>query len=279
MAIRDFFKPVKSMTTRQVGEFIQNHHPEDFHLVDVRQPKEYQESHLPGAVHIPVGQLEERLGELDPFKVTITYCSSGVRSRSAASVLENAGFVEVYNMSGGMNAWNGLMAKGAPEPDLAYFNLARSAEEHVALAWMLEEGARNFYSRLAELVHDREAASLFRELTSAEERHKATLLALYEGFAGKPATEDFPEGVLPENTPGGLMEGGIAVDQALSWAEGAQIRDLVELAISVETNAYDRYLIFQREVGDEHSRRAFEVISDEERRHLKKLTELFEHFL
>ncbi|BCR05861.1 sulfurtransferase [Desulfuromonas versatilis] len=279
MAILDFFRPVRSMTAQQAKEFMAVHHPDEFHLVDVRQPAEYQKRHLPGAVLIPMGQLEEGLLALDRGKTTIVYCSSGVRSRSAAAVLENAGFADVWNLGGGLQAWDGLVARGAPEPDLAYFDLASTPEQYVALAWWLEEGARRFYAQLAEMLQDREAASLFRELTTAEEHHKATLLAVYEGLAGRPAREDFPSGVLSAEPRRGMMEGGVAVEEALEWARGRQIKDIVELAIAVETNAYDRYLILQRELSDEHACRVFEVISDEERRHLRKLTQLFEHFL
>ncbi len=279
MAILDFFKPVSTWTVDKVGEYLDRHHPEDFTLLDVRQPKEYEEAHLPGAVLMPMAELEKRLGELKANKPTIVYCASGVRSRAAASVLGNAGFTEVYNMGGGIHAWQGLVATGTPEPDLDYFSLAETAEEHVALAWLLEEGARAFYEGISDMVQDREAASLFRELTEAEEHHKSTLEALYEGFAGCRIPADFPRGVLKTEPQKQLMEGGLPVEQALQWASKRPIKGIIELAIAVETNAFDRYLILHREVQDEHARRAFEVLSDEERRHLKKLTEVFEHFL
>ncbi len=279
MAILDFFKPVRSMTAQQAKEFIAAHHPDDYNLLDVRQPAEYEQRHLPGARLIPMGQLEKGLQGLDRKKPTLVYCASGVRSRAAVAVLENAGFEDAWNIGGGIQAWDGLVDSGAPEPDLEYFKLATTPEQYVALAWLLEEGARAFYAELAEMIQDREAASLFRELTTAEEHHKASLLAVYEGLAGRPAQGDFPAGVLAAEPKDGLMEGGVAVSEALEWARGRQIKDIIELAIAIETNAYDRYLILHREVEDEHASRVFELISDEERRHLRKLTELFEHFL
>ena len=73
MAIRDYFRPVETMTPGQVREFLDKHDPAEYNLVDVRQPGEYRQGHLPGARLIPVAELAERMSELDPAKPTITY--------------------------------------------------------------------------------------------------------------------------------------------------------------------------------------------------------------
>jgi len=279
MSFLDYFKPVSAWSADQVRDFLDRHVPEEYTLLDVRTSSEYEKEHIPGARLIPIDELQEKLGELDPNTITITCCTAGVRSRSAALVLQNAGFREVHNLAGGLRAWKGRMAEGSPAPELEYFNVVQSPEKQVALAWYLEEGTRTFYREVAETLQDREAASLFRELVTAEDHHKATLLAVYEGLTGKRAGSDFPRGVLDVEPPGQLMEGGVSVPKAIGWIRGRQVRDILELAISVETNAYDRYLILRRELEDENSRRVFEVLSDEERRHLTKLTRLLEHFI
>jgi rhodanese-related sulfurtransferase/rubrerythrin len=278
MSIFDYFRPVSTRSAQEVRVLLDEHSPEEYTLVDVRQAKEYAGGHLPGAKLIPMDELEERQSELDPAKPTITYCSAGVRSRSAAAILANAGFREVYSMKGGIREWEGLVAEGAPESDLTWFAAAGSPEEYLALAWYLEEGTRRFYVEVSEELRDREAAGLFRELAVAEVRHKEMLVALYEGFAGKPAGSGFPEGVA-QRPAKQYMEGGMRVQEALEWTRGRHVRDILELAIGLEAVAYDRYLILRRELGDENSRRVFEVLSDEERRHLQKLTRLFDHFI
>ncbi|MGA2405001.1 MAG: rhodanese-like domain-containing protein [Syntrophobacteraceae bacterium] len=73
MGILDYFRPVSSWSMEKVRNFLKKRNPDDYNLVDVRQPKEYEQGHLPGAKLIPVGELHERLGELDPGKPTITY--------------------------------------------------------------------------------------------------------------------------------------------------------------------------------------------------------------
>ena len=79
-------------------------------IVDVREGEEVREGMIPGAIHIPLGQLAARAGELDRERPVITVCRSGRRSAGAAEQLEDAGF-DVVTMGGGMIAWH---AAGLP---------------------------------------------------------------------------------------------------------------------------------------------------------------------
>ena len=73
MSIIDYFRPVDAMSAEEVRAFLQGKDPGEYNLVDVRQPMEYVRGHLPGARLIPLGELRERVGELDRSKPTITY--------------------------------------------------------------------------------------------------------------------------------------------------------------------------------------------------------------
>jgi rhodanese-related sulfurtransferase len=73
MGILDYFRPVETWSVDQVRQFLNEKSPQEYNLVDVRTPKEYEEEHLPGAQLIPVGELESRWKELDRSKPTITY--------------------------------------------------------------------------------------------------------------------------------------------------------------------------------------------------------------
>ena len=73
MSVLDYFKPVSTWSAEKIREFLNQKSPEEYNLVDVRQPKEYEQGHLPGAQLIPVGELPNRLGELNPNKPTIVY--------------------------------------------------------------------------------------------------------------------------------------------------------------------------------------------------------------
>jgi sulfur-carrier protein adenylyltransferase/sulfurtransferase len=73
MSVLDYFKPVSTWSAEKIREFLSQKNQEEYNLVDVRQPKEYEQGHLPGAQLIPVGELPNRFAELDPEKPTIVY--------------------------------------------------------------------------------------------------------------------------------------------------------------------------------------------------------------
>ena len=74
-------------------------------VVDVRSGTEWNEGHVPGAIHVPLAQLNARLPELRERQPIVTYCQSGARSATAASVLRASGITEVSNVDGGFDAW------------------------------------------------------------------------------------------------------------------------------------------------------------------------------
>ena len=75
-------------------------------ILDVRQPEEWQEFHIPDATLIPLGDLPSRLNEVPIDQEVVVVCRSGNRSQSGRDILLNAGFSSVTSMSGGMNQWS-----------------------------------------------------------------------------------------------------------------------------------------------------------------------------
>jgi rhodanese-related sulfurtransferase len=73
MSVLDYFKPVSTWSTEKIRRFLNQESSGEYNLVDVRQSEEYERGHLPGAQLIPVGELPNRLGELNPNKPTIVY--------------------------------------------------------------------------------------------------------------------------------------------------------------------------------------------------------------
>lgn len=80
---------------------------EDAQVIDVREASEFSTGHLLNARHIPLSDLEKRLGELEKFKdkPVILNCQSGSRSAAACNILRKAGFAHVHNLEGGIAAW------------------------------------------------------------------------------------------------------------------------------------------------------------------------------
>ncbi|SDB80354.1 Rhodanese-related sulfurtransferase [Raineyella antarctica] len=79
-------------------------------VVDVREPYEYEQAHLPGAKLIPLAEIPARATEIDPDTTTYVLCAAGIRSLRAVEALEAAGY-DVVNVEGGMNEW---AAEGRP---------------------------------------------------------------------------------------------------------------------------------------------------------------------
>src|SRR6059036_1211098 len=77
----------------------------DLLVIDVREPHEYEIAHIDGALLIPLGQLPDRLGELDGHREVVTHCHHGARSLKALEILKAAGFSKVRSLRGGIDAW------------------------------------------------------------------------------------------------------------------------------------------------------------------------------
>ena len=107
MELKKLFTPVSSMDADEAKAFMAKHREGEYTLLDVRQPGEYEESHLPGGKLMPLPQLSDMYQELDPEKPTIVHCAVGGRSRVAAQMLSGWGFKEVYNLAGGIKAYEG----------------------------------------------------------------------------------------------------------------------------------------------------------------------------
>ena len=75
------------------------------YVLDVREPWEYQEGHVPGAQLIPLGELEQRVNEVPRDRPILAICHSGQRSLAAAGYLQHLGYNSVSNVDGGTAAW------------------------------------------------------------------------------------------------------------------------------------------------------------------------------
>lgn len=93
--------------------------PDQVQILDVRETEENELGQIPGTIHIPLGQLRERLGELDPQKEVITYCSVGLRAYMALRILKLNGFSNVSNLNGGYRIYQAMQAELNSKGDVA----------------------------------------------------------------------------------------------------------------------------------------------------------------
>jgi rhodanese-related sulfurtransferase len=77
-------------------------------LLDVRTDKEYEQGHIPGAVHVPMSDIGDKVKKLKKDKELVVYCQSGGRSIWAIKRLMGMGYKNLYNLKGGYNAWKRL---------------------------------------------------------------------------------------------------------------------------------------------------------------------------
>ncbi len=95
---------MKTMTTDELLNLFDAN--EDLHVIDVREDEEVAQGMIPGAIHIPLGDIEARAGELDQAKPYIIVCRAGARSARACEFLAQQGY-DVTNLEGGMNEYDG----------------------------------------------------------------------------------------------------------------------------------------------------------------------------
>lgn len=96
---------VQQVTVDQLHDLLQTE--TQLQVIDVRRPPEYQGGHVPRAVHAPLSNLEQKAGglPLSPSKPTAVICAGGYRSSAATSILQQHGFTNLMNITGGTSAW------------------------------------------------------------------------------------------------------------------------------------------------------------------------------
>lgn len=95
---------VKQLSATELKNKIQQN--DKLLLLDVREPHEYQYARIADSVLIPLNQIPNRLGELDPQQEIVVICHHGMRSLQAANYLVQSGYKNIANLTGGIDAWS-----------------------------------------------------------------------------------------------------------------------------------------------------------------------------
>lgn len=103
MLMRQSFRSGNGLSPTEAVQLINR----DALVLDVREDVEFAHGHISDAKHIPLSQVEARSGELQKWKdkAIVVNCQSGMRSAKACGVLKRLGFSQVYNLEGGLAAW------------------------------------------------------------------------------------------------------------------------------------------------------------------------------
>jgi rhodanese-related sulfurtransferase/rubrerythrin len=274
ISLKKLFTPVKSMNADEAKKFIAGHEEGAYTLLDVRQPGEYESEHIPGARLIPLPGLKDGRLQLDSQKPLIVYCASGGRSLAAAQLLSGLGFNEIYNLQGGIKAWQGGKAAGPRELNLDLVRGDETPPEMIALAYGMEMGLGIVYKKMTERSDDPELKSLLITLADIETRHKERLLEiLAEIDSPINDTDAYEAGLRPS-----ILEGGFGLDDFMRENESffGSVQGVLDLAMMLETQALDLYLRFAGKSTDERTQSVLFSIADEEKAHLGSLGDMMD---
>jgi len=192
----------------------------------------------------------------------------------AAQLLSGQGFREVYNLKGGIKAWQGAKAFGPVELNLDLIRGDESPLEIISLAYGMEEALRRFYVFFKDRASDEELRNLFTTLASVEEKHKESLRKLYLDLPGSSPEPQAWE----EKTQAEVLEGGfrfadfIRENEPLLKSPG----DVLETALMLETQALDLHLRFAGKMEDRETKKVLFRLGDEEKAHLAVLGRLLD---
>lgn len=103
-------KGVKSISPAELKDLLSDKKTKT-QFIDVRQPSEYKSGHVNGFRNIPLGQIKNRMGEIEKDQTVVVMCHSGARSMQASKILSKNGFTDVLNLAGGIMKWNASQAK------------------------------------------------------------------------------------------------------------------------------------------------------------------------
>ncbi len=273
MELKKLFTPVSSMDADEARDYMAAHREDDYTLLDVRQPGEYEEAHFPGARLIPLPQLPNAYGELDPEKPTLVHCAVGGRSRVAAQMLSGLGFKEVYNLAGGIKAFQGPKASGPQELNLDLVRGDETPGQILTLSYGMEKGLQFFYETMLEKTGDQEMKSLFSNLAQVEQRHQQRLLEQYRRLAPGQDPATLETTAAPE-----ILEGGFNLTEFMEKNESylQTVPHVLDLAMMLETQALDLYLRFAHRCSQAPTQEVLFDIADEEKAHLASLGRLLE---
>lgn len=260
---------MKDITADELRSFRDRTDERFFMLIDVREPAEYQDSHIPGAVSIPLSEFEETVEEL-PDKTLVIYCRTGSRSRAAALAADffNETGKEILHLSGGMLLWEGRHVRGVP--NFRILDFQGSVTDILLAAMNLEKGAYGFYSHILEQYGHLAISDALSRARDAEIAHARLIYSSLR--KQQPETEDFK--TVYNRLSGDILEGGGSVDEHITALAGRTDNislDILEAGITMEYTAFDLYRVVCERFDDSALKETFVSLAQAEKEHLKLL--------
>ena len=185
-------------------------------------------------------------------------------------MLAGKGFTKVYNLSGGIKAWNKEVAVGAEELGLHLFSRDETPEQAIIVGFGLEVGLREFYLAMQAKATRESTKALFAKLADIEILHQQRLVELYQEITGSAMTmTEFSDKIVEP-----VMEGGLTTEEYLKLytIDYDSELEVLGMALAIEAQALDLYLRAGQRSDNQQSQKVLLQIADEERSHIAKLS-------
>ena len=260
----------ENLSVDEFKKYIDTQEEKNYMLIDVRQPDEYTQAHIPGSKLIPLMELESRLVDFPSNMDIVFYCRSGARSRAAAVLALGSAvsLKKIYNLMGGIMAWDGKTLVDSPRVKI--FDGIEEPAELLLKSMDLEKGAQRFYSYAVEKYAGQPFVHIMAALAKAERIHAQSIYRFWEKVAETPRPFDD----LFENLEGDILEGGEdlqSLTKRIETIDDNPCLPLIELALSLEYAAYDLYRTMADRTENDTARRAFLSIAQAEKSHMQLL--------
>lgn len=189
-------------------------------------------------------------------------------------MLSGKGFNQVYNVSGGIKAWEGNIAVGPQTLGMDLFDGTESPQDFLKVAYSLEQGLHRFYLDMADKARTRAVLELFEKLAAIEVKHQDAIFDAYTRMADAAVSREQFDAMV--KTSAG--EGGLTTDQYLELFDPdlSVEKEVVSLAMSIEAQALDLYQRVGARMKNADSAAIVHGIADEEKQHLERLGKLMD---
>lgn len=266
----------ESISAEALKKYVNSIPEKEYSLIDVRQPVEYSQSHLPGATLISLSDLASKLSLLPKDKNIIFYCLSGSRSRTAALMAADKKVTKkhIYTLDGGMSSWSGNTISGIPK--IGIFDKAKTFYQFLIAAIGLEKGAEQFYAKIREMDIFVTTQDVFTRLADAELSHAKMLYDILINYSDE-SLQPFDE--LYEDLSGDIVEGGDTLEELFQYIHSIHKYNclhLLDLALDVEFAAFDLYKTMAGLKTEEpETANVLLTIAQAEKGHMKLISDSF----
>lgn len=264
---------IRELSGKVLQRFIKDKNEKQFLIIDVRQEKEYRLDHIPGAVNIPLSEIQFDPYVFDGDRKLIFYCRSGSRSKVAAIFVAETGYdvKNLYHIKGGMLDYTGEVLMDIPRVDL--FSSTKDSVDIMEKSMDLEKGAFYFYTHVKNKFRGSELYRVMEKMGQAELSHAKIIYNQMK----KEQDIEMEFDLYFNSCKGEILEGGKTLKDVKKFIYDTEdCINFIEFAIDIEFSAYDLYKTMAENSNKENVKNMFYDLTQAEKKHLEKMIQSIE---